>query len=97
MSDSNDTSTIDEKNAENNGSSTKDNNISGLLSAFVGGLIGIYIYSSNKGINSAQPTNINGEQVGGSRTKKSNSLLKTRGFYILLVVLLVGYITSKFV
>ena len=44
MSDSNDTSTIDEKNAENNGSSTKDNNISGLLSAFVGGLIGIYIY-----------------------------------------------------
>ena len=44
MSDSNDTSTIDEKNAENNGSSKKDNNISGLLSAFVGGLIGIYIY-----------------------------------------------------
>ena len=44
MSGSNDTSTIDEKKEENNGSSTKDNNIGGLLSAFVGGLIGIYIY-----------------------------------------------------
>jgi len=44
MSGSNDTSTIDEKKEENNGSSKKDNNISGLLSAFVGGLIGIYIY-----------------------------------------------------
>ena len=44
MSGSNDTSTIDEKKEENNGSSKKDINISGLLSAFVGGLIGIYIY-----------------------------------------------------
>jgi hypothetical protein len=44
MSESNDTSTIDEKKEENNGSSKKDNNIIGLLSAFVGGLIGIYIY-----------------------------------------------------
>ena len=43
MSDSNDTSTIDEMNAENNGT-TPNVNISGLLSAFVGGLIGIYIY-----------------------------------------------------
>jgi len=60
-------------------------------------IMGIYIYSSNKGINSAQPSNMNGQQVGGSRTKKSKSLLTTRGFYILLVVLLVGYITSKFV
>ena len=44
MSDSNDTSTIDEKNAENNGSTTKDNNVGGLLMGFFSGLIGIYIY-----------------------------------------------------
>jgi hypothetical protein len=44
MSDSNDTSTIDEKNAENNGSSTKDNNVGGVIGAFVTGLIGFYIY-----------------------------------------------------
>ena len=44
MSDSNDTSTIDEKKEENEGSSKKDNNIGGVIGAFVMGLIGVYIY-----------------------------------------------------
>jgi len=44
MSDSNDTSTIDEKKEESEGSSKKDNSIGGLLGAFVMGLIGVYIY-----------------------------------------------------
>ena len=43
MSDSNDTSTIDEMNAENNGTSTNVN-ISGFLTSFITGLFGIYIY-----------------------------------------------------
>jgi hypothetical protein len=44
MSDSNDTSTIDEKKEENEGSSKKDNNIGGVIGAFVMGLFGVYIY-----------------------------------------------------
>ena len=44
MSDSNNTSTIDEKKGENNGSSKKNINIGGLLSAFVSGLVIIYIH-----------------------------------------------------
>ena len=44
MSDSNDTSTIDEKKEETEGSSKKDNNIGGVIGAFVMGLIGVYIY-----------------------------------------------------
>jgi hypothetical protein len=44
MSDSNDTSTIDEKKEENNGGNKNDNNISGLMTAFVTGLFGIYVY-----------------------------------------------------
>jgi hypothetical protein len=44
MSDSNDTSTIDEMNAENNGTSTTNNNIGGLLMGFFVGLIVIYCH-----------------------------------------------------
>ena len=44
MSDPNDTSTIDEKKDENNGNTKKDNNIGGVIWAFVMGLIGVYIY-----------------------------------------------------
>lgn len=44
MSESNDTSTIDEKKEENNGSNKNDNNISGLITAFITGLFGIYVY-----------------------------------------------------
>ena len=43
MSESNDTSTIDEKKDENNGSS-KQVDIGGFIYAFVVGLIGIYIF-----------------------------------------------------
>lgn len=44
MSDSNDTSTIDEKKDENNGNNTKKVDIGGFFGAFIGGLIVIYVY-----------------------------------------------------
>ena len=44
MSDPNDTSTIDEKKDENNGNNKKDNNVGGVLGAFVMGLLCVYVY-----------------------------------------------------
>ena len=44
MSDSNNTSTIDEKKDENNGNNTKKVDIGGFFGAFIGGLIVIYVY-----------------------------------------------------